>query len=65
MYVVIFLESSSIKLNDRTFECYSCKEALDRDTNAAKNILTVGLPGLAMGEDVRLGNNNLLPSCSQ
>ena len=56
---------NGLKLNDRTFECPSCKEALDRDTNAAKNILTVGLAGLAFGENVRLCNNNLLPSCSQ
>ena len=57
--------NNGLKLNDRTFECPSCKEALDRDTNAAKNILTVGLAGLAFGENVRLGNNNLLQSCSQ
>ena len=57
--------NNGLKLNDRTFDCSSCKEALDRDTNAAKNILTVGLAGLAFGENVRLGNNNLLQSCSQ
>ena len=56
--------NNQLKLSDRTWECPSCKCILDRDVNAAKNILTVGLAGLAFGESGRLGNNNLLQSCS-
>jgi putative transposase len=56
--------NNQLKLSDRIWECPSCKCILDRDINAAKNILTVGLAGLAFGESGRLGNNNLLQSCS-
>jgi putative transposase len=56
--------NNGLKLHDRIWECPSCKKGLDRDLNAAKNILTVGLAGLAFGESGRLGNKNLLQSCS-
>lgn len=56
--------NNELKLSDRSWECPSCKRVLDRELNAAKNILTVGLAGLAFGESGRLGNNNLLQSCS-
>jgi len=34
--------NNSLKLRDRSWKCPSCKEVLDRDINAAKNILTIG-----------------------
>jgi len=36
---------------------------LDRDINAAKNILTAGLAGLAFGESGRLGIENSMHGC--
>lgn len=54
--------NNGLKLSDRSWECPSCKITLDRDLNAAKNILTVGLAGLAFGGSGRLGNKDLLQS---
>jgi putative transposase len=56
--------NNGLKLSDRTWECSSCKCILDRDINAAKNILTVGLAGLAFGESGRLGIENSVQSGS-
>lgn len=47
-----------LTLGDRTFQCDSCGFELDRDANAAINLLnewkrTVATTGLACGEDVR------------
>ena len=56
--------NNQLKLSDRIWECPSCKCILDRDINAAKNILTVGLAGLAFGESGRLGIENSMQSGS-
>jgi putative transposase len=54
--------NNELKLSDRKWECSSCKCILDRDINSAKNILTVGLAGLAFGESGRLGTENSVQS---
>jgi putative transposase len=55
---------NGLKLSDRVWECPSCKKMLDRDVNAAKNILTVGLAGIAFGESGRLNTENSVLSGS-
>jgi len=47
-----------LKLSDRTFECDSCDNIVDRDANAANNLLnhykrTVASAGIACGEEIR------------
>jgi putative transposase len=51
--------NDNLTLSDREWTCPRCSAKLDRDLNAAKNILlegkrTVGTTGLACGESVRL-----------
>jgi putative transposase len=43
----------SLKLDVRKWICPKCNINHDRDINAAKNILTVGMTGIARGESVR------------
>jgi putative transposase len=45
---------SRLDLSVREWTCPECKATLDRDTNAAKNIRTAGLAGIAFGENVNL-----------
>lgn len=44
--------SEKMPLNVRSWTCPECNSRHDRDINAAKNILTAGLAGLACGESV-------------
>jgi len=57
--------NNKLKLSDRAWVCQNCKETLDRDLNAAKNILTAGLAGLAFGENIRLKAEHSVASNSQ
>lgn len=43
---------STLSLKTRTWACPDCGLNHDRDVNAAKNLLTAGLAGLAFGENV-------------
>lgn len=43
----------SLKLDVRSWICTQCNVKHDRDINAAKNILTVGMTGIARGKYVR------------
>ena len=44
-----------LKLSDRTFHCPCCALSLDRDTNAAQNILSLGLQTLGLTPVEALG----------
>ena len=57
--------NGKLALHERRWTCSSCNTILDRDVNAAKNILTVGLTGLAFGENVRLKTELSVASNSQ
>ena len=46
--------NNKLKLFQRSWECPDCKCKIDRDINAAKNILAVGTTVLAFGESGRL-----------
>jgi putative transposase len=45
-----------LQLYIRSFQCSNCNTLHNRDVNAAKNILTVGLTGIVCGEYVRPGS---------
>lgn len=57
--------NENLTLRQRSWTCISCNTMLDRDVNAAKNILTAGLAGLAFGENVRLKTELSVESRSQ
>jgi len=57
--------NNTLKLNQRQWQCPSCLCDIDRDVNAAKNILAVGQTVSAFGESGRLCAGNLAPSGSR
>ena len=55
----------SLTLNERFWLCPQCKTFHDRDINAAKNVLAVGLTVSACGEAVRPGRAGARPGKAQ
>ena len=58
--------NEGLKLSDRQWVCPHCGEIIDRDINAAKNILSEGIRKISVGhtdytdgDGVRLGNEHL------
>ena len=54
-----------LPLDVRSWECPECKVIQDRDVNAARNILAVGLTVLAFGENVSGDGISVSLSCSR
>ena len=57
--------NEGLKLSDRQWVCPHCGEVIDREVNAAKNILSEGLRNISVGhtdytdgDRVRLGNKH-------
>lgn len=55
----------NMPLDVRSWECPECKVIQDRDVNAARNILAVGLTVLAFGENVSGDGISVSLSCSR